>query len=57
MGIYIQSLLKDAYVFKINDTEYFMTMMYQNYKNKYGNDKTTTKEVEEVWVECSFPVP
>lgn len=34
-----------------------MTMMYQNYKNKYGNDKITTKEVEEVWVECSFPVP
>lgn len=34
-----------------------MTMMYQNYTNKYGDDKTTTKEVEEVWVECSFPVP
>ena len=33
-----------------------MPMMYQNYKNIYGNDKTATKEVEEVWVECSFPV-
>lgn len=31
-----------------------MPMMYQNYI--YGNDKTATKEVEEVWVECSFPV-